>query len=447
MNNYMARQSPCLLPATLRCGRPKVLKLIGLVTGCLILASCGAEPSEAAMSSRDTVSKLGIFSNDSSLNSINVDEGDWLKDSDLFRIWGTKYVFNAPNDLANLSESWTNDSKYHRLAPLINDRIYGVIRVGRDIYTGNIYSIENLNETDEKNIWINEMSGTGSPVDNFDFQKIDIRGRKFAKIKFTTSMPIEGLDNWTCLVYRTLFVNALGEEYVISFHLFTPSENFPSDREILESIIFSIRDDSERPIDSTIKQSGPRRFKVPLIENYAYFENSPLSNYGTIYDMTGAGCSPIEVDILDAIIPKNYWEYDKYPIINIHTFKTLADKTVTKTLFEEYRKEWLENLGDGTVDEILRGDYPMSSYCLSIKNELNLKNFAVLANTDSMCSYILFVASSDGNHQIIQTDHLLIDETVIFIRYNIKNESMDNLETFLAVNKSYSKLFTKFNSK
>ncbi len=169
---------------------------------------------------------------------------------------------------------------------LINDRRMGDSSRERH-YTGNIHSIENLNATDEKNIWINEMSGTGSPVDNFDFQKIDIRGRKFAKIKFTTSMPIEGLENWTCLIYRTLFVNALDEEYVISFHLFTPSENFTSDREILESIILSIRDDSERPIDSTIKQSGSRRFKVPLIENYAYFENSPLSNYGTIYDMTG----------------------------------------------------------------------------------------------------------------------------------------------------------------
>jgi hypothetical protein len=124
-------------------------------------------------------------------------------------------------------------------------RIGGILRVGRDLYLGNVSTIWNLNQADEKKNLEKE-----AVLRNYSFKKETLNGKKVVEINFETTLGEgEKRKDFKAVIYKYL-VTQNRTEHVIFFFLITDPSDFDTDNKDLLKIISSITFSSNKAANS-----------------------------------------------------------------------------------------------------------------------------------------------------------------------------------------------------
>lgn len=209
-------------------------------------------------------------------------------------------------------------------------RIGGILRVGRDIYTGNLTTIWNLNQEDEKKNLEKE-----AVLRNYSFKKETLNGNKVVKINFETTIgETEKQKDFKAVIYKYLVIQNK-KEHIVSFFLITDPNDFDADNRDLLEIILSIYFSSNKTAMRSMKEGifNGHIYKISKPTGYDYFDNSVFGST-SISELTKENLLAKEVVNLELLVPKSL---EDNPIVHFYSYKALEKQIISLAKFKEYK--------------------------------------------------------------------------------------------------------------
>jgi len=362
------------------------------------------------------------------------------------------FEYKNPTFSFSIPEGW-QDYKgtptlliYDKFVKVNNGIIGGILRVGQDIYLGNLETIWNLDPDAEKKELEKEAI-----LKNYSFKKEVINGLKTAKINFETTLGgnANGKD-FKAVIYKFLVVQDK-HEYIIFFFLITDQKDFEKDQKDLLSIISTLNLTASKQkfnIKKVIEFKG-KKYIIPMPLEYDYFSNSVFKDM-KINEFTKTYCFTEELSIYDfeLLIPKKLTEQ---PIIHFYTSKNLIEQSVTNEDFIEYKSFWKKMYEQENYNKLLKQVLLDSLiFCNYIFSETKPMSYLHLKETDNQLSTLVFINGNVGGKQIRKisiTNYIFIDNLVIFIKLSQDYNTFSTIETIQNKSNSIVSEFLKYNSK
>ncbi len=369
------------------------------------------------------------------------------------RIQSQEYFeFDNPSFSFSIPEDWKeykgNPSllMFGKYVKVNNGVIGGILRVGQDIYLGNLETIWNLDAENERKQLEKEAI-----LNNYNFSKETIHGLRTIKINFETTLYKDNKSlDFKAVIYKFL-VKQDKKEYVIFFFLITGLKDFYDDNNDLLKIISSLNLSSTKSIITSQKEIefNQNKYIIPKPIGYDYFSNSVFMNM-KINEFTKTYCFTDDIGIYDfeLLVPKNL---DDHPTIHFYTYNNLKEQIVTPKDFAEYKLFWKEIYEQNNYEKIL--NHIVSDSLLFCKYEFSLTNplaFAHLKNEDNLLSTLVFINSKtemDSAKLISVTNYIYINNSVIFIKLSQIYKTFSDIERIQRVSNTIVSEFLKKNKK
>ncbi len=345
---------------------------------------------------------------------------------DFFEYENPKFSFSIPAD-------W---KEYHGTPTLliygkfvkVNDGVIGgILRVGQDIYFGNLETIWNINPEEDK-----KKLGKEATLENYSFKKEVLNGIRTVKINFETTIgENDKAKDFKAVIYKFLTIQE-EKERIVTFFLITDPEDFDNDQkdilEIISSLDFSSnkrRFNSER-----IFEFNQKKYIISKPTDYDYFSNSVFKDM-KINEFTRTYCFADEIGVYDfeLLVPK---KIEEQPIIHFYTMNSLKGQKVTDAEFVEAKIFWKEMYNQGTYNKLL--DYLISDsllFCnyqfsktepisyIHIKDEANILSTLIFNNS---------TINGDNINQIVITNYIYLNEIVVYIKLSQAYKTFSDIE-------------------
>ena len=362
------------------------------------------------------------------------------------------FEFKNPNFSFSIPDGWkeykSNPSLliYGKYVKVTDGLMGGSLRVGKDIYFGNLGTIWNLNQEEEKKQLEKEAS-----LRNFVFSKETINGLKTVKINFETTIgENDRRREFKAVIYKFL-VKQDRKEHVISFFLNTETKDFYKDNIDFLKIISTLNLTSQKTVFNSQKEVVFKNIKYIISKpvEYDYFSNSTFKGM-KINEFTKTYCfsDDISINDLELLVPKNF---DKHPTIHFYTINALKNKSVTADEFLESKLFWKEMYKKANYDNLLANVISDSLlFCNYGISDTKPTTFTHLKDETNFLSTLVFInAGSEDNllKMMAIINYIYINETVIFIKLSQEYKTFSDIEKIQNMSKSIVSEFLENNKK
>lgn len=317
-------------------------------------------------------------------------------------------------DYGNLS----SPLEYFKIVRVRNERIDGILRVGRDIYFDDISTIWELDSDYEK-----AMLQQEAVLTEYSFKKETINSMNCVKINFSTKIKDK---HFKAVTYKFLLEESQ-KDYVIFFFLITSPENYMEDSEDLKKMISTLKFSHEhlnQKADSEFHFAG-YQFKIDQPLGYSTFDKSEKSL--TKADYSHSTQSQIPVTDFEILIPKNKTDE---PTLFIQSFSFLDKERVTQSDFDGYKKVWTDALKSGQYEKFADSIFSNQTIINRFGNiDLEQKGYIILQDSSNCLSTILLAEDTSGRIQktIIIQNYIFIQKTIIFIKSTMPYNEIDDI--------------------
>lgn len=351
----------------------------------------------------------------------------WLK------LFSQEYFeFNNPSFSFSIPEGWKeykgapSTLMFGKYVKVNNGIIGGILRVGRDIYSGNLETIWNLNEETEKKGLEKEAL-----IRNYTFKKDTINGYKTVKISFETTLGDNDKRNFNAIIYKFLLKQDK-KEYVVFFFLITESRDYYSDNLDFTKVISTLNLTSQKTAYNAqrVVQFEHMKFIISKPVDYDFFSNSVFKDM-KLNEFTKTYCFADEIGIydLELLVPK---KIEGQPIIHFYSMNALKEQMVTQDDFAENKLFWKEMYDQSKYAKLLDSVISDSLlFCQYEFSDTEPNGYIHLKDEPKFLSTLVFINSKiagDVIRKILVTNYLYLNNTVVFITLSQDYESFSDIE-------------------
>ena len=355
------------------------------------------------------------------------------------------FSFSIPVDWEEFKgkPSLLNYGKYIKLE---NDTIGGILRVGQDVYTGNIEKIWNLNAEEEKKQLEKEAT-----LRNFSFKKERINGLETVRINFETTIDKNNKHKeFKAVIYKFL-VKQDKKEHVIFFFLITDPKDFNNDNNDLLKIISTLNLTSQKTIFNSQKevQFKQKKYTISKPVDYDYFSNSEFKDM-KINEFTKTYCFTDDISIYDfeLLVPK---KLNEQPTIHFYTMNALKEQEVTPDNFVAYKRFWKEMYEKSNYEKLLNSIISDSLlFCKYEFSDTKLMAFTHLKDEAKLLSTLVII-NAKTEIEVIKIisiiNYIYLNDIVVYIKLTQDYKTFSDIEKIQNKSKVIVSEFLKNNDK
>ncbi len=331
------------------------------------------------------------------------------------------FEYTNPNFSFSIPEDW---KEYHGTPSLlifdkfvkVNDGIIGgILRVGKDVYNGNLETVWSIKEEEDRKILEKEAS-----IRNYSFKRETLNGTKTVKTSFDTSIGEKNKrKDFKGVIYKFLTIQD-NKQHVVTFFLITDPKDFDSDHndvlEIVSTLDFGLNQkvyNSER-----IVEFNQEEYVISKPSDYDYFSNSSFKDM-KINEFTNTYCFTDEIGIYDfeLLVPK---KLDEEPLIHFYTMNSLKGQEVTAPEYIEAKIFWKEMYNQPNYNELVENLISDSLlFCNYDFSKTDSLSYIHLKDEANILSTLIFNNSKingENKSQILITNYIYINDIVVYIK-------------------------------